>query len=186
MNEIDRKLLELQSNLGQHRELMENNKATTTTTTTTATPTPSTSTAKSEPELSYFSSCKQAPGNASGVYLIRVNNDSLPFEVYCEMEKFGGGWIVIQHRFDGSVDFYRDWEHYRNGFGELNAEFWLGLEHIHQITKARAHEMLIEMKDFSDNYGIARYNAFQTKQHQCQGNGAHVKTRFYENGKEAS
>ena len=35
---------------------------------------------------------------------------------------------------NGTVDFYRGWKEYRNGFGDLQAEFWLGNEKIHQIT----------------------------------------------------
>ncbi|XP_050092827.1 fibrinogen C domain-containing protein 1-like [Anopheles aquasalis] len=108
-----------------------------------------------------FASCKDAPANASGVFLIRLNKTTSTFKVYCEMKSFGGGWIVIQHRFNGSVDFYRNWADYRDGFGELDSEFWLGLERVHQITAARAHEIVIEMKDFEGNYGYARYNAFQ-------------------------
>uniref|UniRef100_A0A182F3K2 Fibrinogen C-terminal domain-containing protein n=1 Tax=Anopheles albimanus TaxID=7167 RepID=A0A182F3K2_ANOAL len=76
-------------------------------------------------------------------------------------EKFEGGWIVIQHRFDGSVDFYQSWDQYRDGFGEPGKEYWLGLENIHQLTSARKHELIIEMKDFEGNYAYARYNAFQ-------------------------
>ncbi|XP_066912687.1 ficolin-1-like isoform X1 [Clytia hemisphaerica] len=55
--------------------------------------------------------------------------------VRCEMDNLGKGWISIQHRFDGSVDFHRSWEEYKNGFGDVNGEFWLGNEVLHQLTK---------------------------------------------------
>ena len=44
------------------------------------------------------------------------------------------GWTLIERRQDGSVDFYRTWDEYRDGFGDLEGEFWLGNEHIYQIT----------------------------------------------------
>ena len=33
---------------------------------------------------------------------------------------------VILRRKDGSVDFRREWQDYKNGFGSLDGEFWAG------------------------------------------------------------
>ncbi|XP_049548192.1 fibrinogen-like protein A [Anopheles darlingi] len=149
--EQQRKKLQLE--IHHHRERTENNNASHEKTLTTKTP---------SPKLTSITSCKGAPANSSGVYLISDNNNnSAPFKVYCEMEKFEGGWTVVQHRFNGSVDFYRNWDEYREGFGQLDSEFWLGLERMHQLTTARPHELIVEIRDFEGNYGYARYSAFQ-------------------------
>ncbi|XP_063427390.1 angiopoietin-1-like isoform X2 [Mytilus trossulus] len=50
--------------------------------------------------------------------------------VLCEK----GGWTVIQKRFNGAVEFNRNWTDYENGFGELHGEFWLGNKNIAQLT----------------------------------------------------
>uniref|UniRef100_A0A182F5M7 Fibrinogen C-terminal domain-containing protein n=1 Tax=Anopheles albimanus TaxID=7167 RepID=A0A182F5M7_ANOAL len=103
------------------------------------------------------SSCKAAlaTSTASGTYQIRVKSDLEPFSVYCEQQDFGGGWIVIQHRYNGSLDFYRDWDEFRDGFGDLEQEFWLGLEKMHQITTGRKHELIVELRKFGGNYTYA-------------------------------
>ncbi|XP_049548170.1 angiopoietin-related protein 1-like [Anopheles darlingi] len=120
---------------------------------------PDTTTTISKP--SQPASCKEVSSNVSGVYEIRVSNSNASFEVYCDQKKFGGGWIVVQYRFNGSIDFYRNWDEYRDGFGNLDGEFWLGLEKMHQITRLRTYELIVELKDFSGNYAYARYNAFE-------------------------
>ncbi|KAF6022118.1 hypothetical protein EB796_019572 [Bugula neritina] len=48
----------------------------------------------------------------------------MEFDVYCEFDS-EHGWTVIQRRLDGSVDFYRGWDDYVAGFGNLSREHWL-------------------------------------------------------------
>ncbi|ELT93357.1 hypothetical protein CAPTEDRAFT_27725, partial [Capitella teleta] len=44
-------------------------------------------------------------------------------------------WIVIQHRYAPfHLSFNRAYQDYKDGFGDLNGEFWLGLQKIHEIT----------------------------------------------------
>ena len=37
---------------------------------------------------------------------------------------------VFQKRFNGTVDFYRGFNEYENGFGSVYGEFWLGIYYI--------------------------------------------------------
>ncbi|XP_051790970.1 angiopoietin-related protein 4 [Erpetoichthys calabaricus] len=84
----------------------------------------------------------------SGLYAIQPVN-SQPFQAYCEMTD-EGGWTVIQRRRDGSVDFDQLWQDYKNGFGDFNGEFWLGLERIRALTQQGGYVLHIELKDWSD------------------------------------
>ncbi|XP_066018350.1 microfibril-associated glycoprotein 4 [Pocillopora verrucosa] len=71
---------------------------------------------------------------SSGVYTIDLDGHGA-FSVFCDQTAAGGGWTVFQKRLDGSVDFYRGWTDYKNGFGNLHGEFWLGLDKIHVFFK---------------------------------------------------
>ncbi|KAL1398202.1 hypothetical protein pipiens_000223 [Culex pipiens pipiens] len=92
-------------------------------------------------------------------YLLR-NLGTEPFGVFCDQEYEGGGWIVIQNRFNGSVHFYRDWNDYERGFGNLNGEFWLGLSKIHELTYSRRYELLVLLEDWEGVQAVARYSDF--------------------------
>ena len=63
----------------------------------------------------------------------------------CDMTSDRGKWMVIQRRINGSVDFYLDWTDYVNGFGDLEGEFWYGLENIHCLTTREDVELRIEL-----------------------------------------
>ena len=39
-----------------------------------------------------------------------------------------------QRRESGDQDFYLDWDDYKEGFGDLEGNFWLGLETMYQLT----------------------------------------------------
>ena len=67
---------------------------------------------------------------------------------------------VLQRREDGSVDFYLYWDDYKRGFGDLNGEFWLGNDYIHQLTRSREYELRVDLEDFDGNTAYAKYSTF--------------------------
>ncbi|MFT7801650.1 tenascin-R-like isoform X1 [Arapaima gigas] len=96
----------------------------------------------------------------SGVYTIYVNRDlSQGVQVYCDMVTDGGGWIVFQRRQNGLTDFSRKWSDYRAGFGNLEDEFWLGLDNIQKITSQGRYELRIDMRDGQESV-YANYDKF--------------------------
>ncbi|OCT85075.1 hypothetical protein XELAEV_18023238mg [Xenopus laevis] len=98
--------------------------------------------------------------NQSGVYYIYINGDmSQSVPVYCDMTTDGGGWIVFQRRQNGLTDFFRLWADYRAGFGNLEDEFWLGLDTLHQVTSQGRYELRIDMRDGQEAV-YAYYNKF--------------------------
>jgi hypothetical protein len=66
------------------------------------------------------------------------------------MQTDAGGWTVFQRRQDASVGFFRDWQEYKNGFGNLNGNFWLGLEKIHRLTPSDQNILRVDLTDFTN------------------------------------
>ena len=95
----------------------------------------------------------------SGIYEINPDGKG-SFKVFCDMTTSGGGWTVFQRRLDGSVDFYRGWQDYKQGFGNLSGEYWLGLDKIHRMTNILQNELRIDMEDTSGNTRYAHYDLF--------------------------
>ncbi|KAM6899365.1 tenascin-like [Xenentodon cancila] len=80
--------------------------------------------------------------------------------VYCDMETDGGGWMVFQRRKDGSVNFFRGWKDYLKGFGDLNGEFWLGLENLHNLTTMTKMHLRVDLRDEGKSV-FAEYSTFE-------------------------
>ena len=88
-----------------------------------------------------------APQIISGVYSVTnfCGNTKAVAQGYCDAASGGGGWLVIQRRQDGSVSFNRGWTEYEKGFGNLNGEFWYGLQPMHCLTSQGQWELRIDL-----------------------------------------
>ena len=94
-----------------------------------------------------------------GVYT--VNPDGFGcFQVRCDMKTDGGGWTIFQRRQDSSVNLYRGWKDYKTGFGDLNGNFWLGLDKIHRLTKSGQNVLRVDLTDWTDDKAYAKYGSF--------------------------
>ncbi|KAM8793835.1 LOW QUALITY PROTEIN: tenascin-X-like [Eudromia elegans] len=82
-----------------------------------------------------------------------------PLRVYCDMESDGGGWLVFQRRVDGGTDFWRNWDDYARGFGNVSGEFWLGNEALHELTRGGRWELRVELRAPGEA-AFARYRDF--------------------------
>uniref|UniRef100_A0A8C2MSP0 Tenascin XB n=1 Tax=Cricetulus griseus TaxID=10029 RepID=A0A8C2MSP0_CRIGR len=99
--------------------------------------------------------------SASKTTTIFLNgNRERPLDVFCDMETDGGGWLVFQRRMDGQTDFWRDWEEYAHGFGNISREFWLGNEVLHSLTQAGDYSMRVDLRA-GDEAVFAQYDFFR-------------------------
>jgi len=53
--------------------------------------------------------------------------------VLCDLDTQDGPWIIIQRRHSSSVSFNETWAGYKEGFGDITTDFWLGLDRIHAL-----------------------------------------------------
>ena len=75
---------------------------------------------------------------------------------------------MFQRRQDGSVDFYRGWNDYKVGFGQLTAEFWLGNDKIHRLMASRPRSLRVEAEDWIGTRAYAKYGKFNIGDEQAQ------------------
>uniref|UniRef100_A0A665UF53 Angiopoietin-like 6 n=1 Tax=Echeneis naucrates TaxID=173247 RepID=A0A665UF53_ECHNA len=97
----------------------------------------------------------------SGIYLLRPQSANRLMQAWCEQSRAQGGWTVIQRRLDGSVNFFRTWEQYKQGFGNLDGEYWLGLEHLYWLTKQAQYKLRVALEDWQGRQVFAEYDSFR-------------------------
>ncbi|CAC5408687.1 Fibrinogen-like protein 1,Fibrinogen-like protein A,Ficolin-2,Ficolin-1,Fibroleukin,Fibrinogen C domain-containing protein 1 [Mytilus coruscus] len=121
---------------------------------TTATTTLATTTSEGNPK-----ECSDIHFDKHGVFTIYPKGDIKPKSVYC-MILDGVKWTVNQWRFNGSIDFNRTWNEYREGFGNVNTEYWLGNKHIHSLTTNEQHKLHIHLQGKDGTVKYADYLSF--------------------------
>ena len=55
-------------------------------------------------------------------------------------------WIVILQHTSASFNWNLTWASYRDGFGSLDSNYWLGLEQVHQMTSGATYHIRIELQ----------------------------------------
>ncbi|XP_066920585.1 angiopoietin-4-like [Clytia hemisphaerica] len=95
-----------------------------------------------------------------GVYKVLINGKYVK-PVYCLMQEEGGGWMAFQRRFNGSVIFSnRPWSEYRDGFGPISGEHWLGNEAVHQMISSQPQDMMFIGETFNGVFIKKRFANF--------------------------
>ena len=75
------------------------------------------------------------------------------------METPPGGWTVFQRR-ESNSDFRKDWQTYKEGFGNLGDNFWLGNDKIWKLTSNDQYKLRVDLKDQNGADGYAEYSSF--------------------------
>ncbi|XP_070532582.1 ficolin-1-like [Ptychodera flava] len=130
----------------------------------------------------------------SGVYEIQPRYVKRPYLAYCDMDVDAGyGWTVFQRRTDGSQNFERVWDDYKEGFGNILNEVWLGNEALFYITSSndRNYELLVQLSDWEGNDFDALYGSFRIRHERYRyklklgkflGGSANDSFSFHDNG----
>ncbi|KAJ8017905.1 Angiopoietin-related protein 2 [Holothuria leucospilota] len=114
----------------------------------------------------YPRDCKEAidqcsSDTLSGVYTVKPDGYAEPFEVFCDNDISTVGWTIIQRRTDDSLTFQRGWEEYKNGFGFLSGEFWIGLDKLSYFTNQAKYELRVDMVLANGSSFYVKYNSFR-------------------------
>lgn len=98
-----------------------------------------------------------------GVYVIDPDGKGA-FDAFCRFSD-GKGYTIFQRRMNGGESFNRTWTEYALGFGDLDGEFWLGLEYVHRLTQNTyrygSPELNVHLRAFHGASYEAKYTYFK-------------------------
>ncbi|XP_038647969.1 fibrinogen alpha chain isoform X1 [Scyliorhinus canicula] len=103
---------------------------------------------------------KHALGDEDGLFKIKPAGSANVVTVYCDQRTRLGGWVLVQQRMGGSVQFNRSWDEYKRGFGSIDdqgrGDVWLGNDILHLLTQKES-VLRVELEDWSGNEVFAEY-----------------------------
>ena len=67
------------------------------------------------------------------------------FSPYCDLDDGDVGWTRIMMHTSDAVDFYKTWSEYSAGFGDTDADHWLGLDAVHNMTTEQNMRLRVEI-----------------------------------------
>ncbi|GFR96974.1 angiopoietin-related protein 1 [Elysia marginata] len=93
------------------------------------------------------------------LYPMTYSKHGLNVSFLCDTITDNGGWIIIQRRVTGTINFNRNWADYRQGFGLVVEDYWLGNDNIHTITSSGTYELRVEVQ-YKGRKAFAHYASF--------------------------
>ncbi|KAK3104167.1 hypothetical protein FSP39_024993 [Pinctada imbricata] len=101
---------------------------------------------------------RQAGYIESGIYTL-WRDDSNSFKVRCHHEP-SNSYTFNQQRVDDSVNFTQPWRLYQYGFGNINGNYWAGLNTIYYLASKGHNVLSVDMLDWNNTYKFTRYSHF--------------------------
>ncbi|KAH9505644.1 Ficolin-1-A [Bulinus truncatus] len=110
------------------------------------------------PEPMEYSECRR--GMLSTTQYLLVHSKKFNTKFLCDTRTDGGGWIVFLRRVHGDTSFNQSWSLYKDGFGSVCSDYWLGNKYINLITELDKYELRVDMTYKNKEY-YACYKFFE-------------------------
>ena len=88
-----------------------------------------------------------------------------------------GGWTVFMRRYDGSQEFYLYWNQYKEGFGDMRREHWMGNDKLYYITNQKQYRMRMDATIWST--GEKKYSVYDKFRVDNEGNNYRLHVSGY-------